>query len=105
MKKIEIYFQQVYSADVADYILIMNPDMSMSDFIRNSYIRGALDADFGSDWVVVWVGPIGAPSFIAKQSTRNVVPAEVESYLDREWKKKYLNIKNSNQRECLLKVD
>lgn len=104
MKKIEIYFQQVKFADGTDCTLIKIPDMSMADFIRNAYIRGALDADFERCWVVVWIGPMGALSFIAKQPTKEGVPEDMEKYLDLEWKKKYVRIKVSTPGKSLLKV-
>ena len=92
MTNIAIYFQQVHASDLEQYTLIRIPDLTMADFIRNPYIKDSLDSDFGPSWVVMWKGPIGLPSLITKESTRNVGPEEVENYLGGRWKKKEVRI-------------
>ena len=92
MAKITTYFKFVNSSDFGDYNLIKIPELAMSAFICDPFMRDSLKLHFGPLWVVVWKSSLGLPSLITSQSTQDVSPTEVERHLDGHWKIKHIEL-------------
>lgn len=69
MAKITTYYKFVSSSDLGDYSLIVIPELAMSDFVSDPFIRYSLKLHFGPLWVVIWKSSKGLPSLITNDST------------------------------------